>query len=85
MPQSNPLIPTELDVNLMTRCVRVLLNEAQLIHASNFPWTAEKASKEAKSRYDRYLREARDLAGLRDRMKAAVALARAASPVQVDG
>lgn len=81
MPQSNPLYLSELDVNLVTRCVRVLQHEAAMIHTSNFPWTSEKESVAEKARHDRYLREARDLAGLRDRLKDAVRLAKSAGNV----
>lgn len=80
MQQANPLKLSDLDVNLVTRCVRVLQHEAAVIHTSCYPWTGEKESLAQKARYDRYLREARDLTGLRDRMKAAVREAKSGDP-----
>lgn len=60
---------TKLDINLLTRVCRLLLDDAAAIEATETPWSSDKASKAAKRTHDRILREARDLASLRKRLQ----------------
>lgn len=64
---------TDADVNLINRACRLIQTEAAQLFVAHSPWTSEKESKEWKAKYDRYLREARDLAELRGRMRSLVA------------
>lgn len=63
---------TKLDIHLLTRIGKLLLEDAAAIESSETPWSADKASKAAKRTHDRILREARDLKALRVRLQADV-------------
>ena len=58
----------EADLLLLGRCRRVLIEEAAVVLRLHGPWTTAPASRAQKRRYDRLLREARDLADLRVRL-----------------
>lgn len=59
---------TKTDLLLLTRVGKILGAEADTIKQSNAPWDGSAESREQKRRYDRMLREQRDLADLRARL-----------------
>lgn len=59
---------TKTDLLLLTRVGKILGAEADTIKQSNAPWDGSPESREQKRRYDRMLREQRDLADLRARL-----------------
>ena len=59
------------DVALLRRVGKILADEAEVIRVSNEPFTKDPESVVAKRRYDRYLRERRDLKALEKRVEQA--------------
>jgi hypothetical protein len=76
---------TKLDIHLLTRVGKLLTDDAAMIEATETPWTTDAFSKSAKRKYDRILREARDLAALRKRLQADLGSATAVANLPVDG
>ena len=75
------------DVALLRRVGKILADEAEVIRVSNEPFTKAAESVVAKRRYDRYLRERRDLKALEKRVEVAArqdALTATAPAVQGD-